>query len=521
MVLSFNYLPGHDAVNIAVYNGSLDDSNSLGDCIERVESVPPGGNRIGFFMDIQVPEGSSKSEVIHKLQKELTAFSGYLKEAFVAKAHATNGLYTAQDLTIKVDFQADFGRTADFYISCFQRIIESISNTTFINLKEKNTNENRLKLKQIGIKGYKSIASTGQHIDFGDITILLGANGSGKSNLVSFFKLLNFITSKGLQVFIGKQGGADALLYYGSKHTDKLEFSIKLEQVDGKDIRETTYGAKLVHGMPDRLFFATEKVTYQKPIERRPQELFIEAGNSESGLPDDRRITSKVLFSALAGIRAYQFHDTSDTAKIKLTGYIDDSRYLRSDAGNLAAFLLSMLDIQDNQKYYDRIIRHIQKVMPQFKEFDLETIPKKEKKLRDTYIKLNWRDTFGDTLFGPHQISDGSLRFIALSALLLQPPAMLPQTIIIDEPELGLHPAAIAELAGMIKTASKSAQIIIATQSTRLVDEFSADNIVIVERDETSHSSIFKRLNEGDLKDWLSRYSLSELWEKNVLGGRP
>jgi predicted ATPase len=517
MVLAFNYLPDHDAVNIAVYNGSLDDSNSIGDCIEKIELVRPGGNRVGFFMDVQVPEGSSKSEVVLKLQRELAAFSGYLKDTVVAQAHAEYGLYTARDLTIKIDFQASSGHATEFYINCFQKIIDSISNTTFINLKEKNTIENRLKLKHLEIKGFKSVASTGQSIDFGDITILLGANGSGKSNLVSFFKLLNFITSKGLQVFIGKQGGADALLYYGSKRTDKLEFSIRLEQVDGKEIRKTSYDAKLVHGMPDRLFFAAEKVTYQKPNEIRPQELFIEAGNSESGLPDDRRTTSKVLFAALAGIRAYQFHDTSDTAKIKSTGYIDDSRYLRSDAGNLAAFF-AMLDTQDNQKYYDRIIRHIQKVMPQFKEFDL---PKKTEASRQTYINLNWRDTSGDTLFGPHQISDGSLRFMALSALLLQPPAMLPQTIIIDEPELGLHPAAIAELAGMIKTASKNAQIIVATQSSRLVDEFNASDIVIVERDEAAHCSVFKRLNEDDLKDWLSRYSLSELWEKNVLGGRP
>jgi predicted ATPase len=376
--------------------------------------------------------------------------------------------------------------------------------------------DNRLKLKHLEIKGFKSIPATGQSIDFGDITILLGANGSGKSNLVSFFKLLNFITSKGLQVFIGKQGGADALLYYGSKHTEKLEFSVSMEQVDRSEIRTTTYDAKLVHGMPDRLFFATEKATFKKQGIAQPQELFIEAGNGESGLPDDLRPTIKVLFAALAGIRAYQFHDTSDTAKIKSNGYIDDSRYLRSDAGNLAAFLLAILDDPDNQKYYNRIIRHIQTVMPQFKNFELEIITENDK-----YIRLNWHDTSGDVLFGPHQISDGSLRFMALAALLLQPPTMLPQLIIIDEPELGLHPAAIAELAGMLKTASKNAQIIIATQSTRLVDEFKASEIVVVERDETNHSSKFKHLNEDELKDWLSRYSLSDLWEKNVLGGRP
>ena len=154
--------------------------------------------------------------------------------------------------------------------------------------------------------------------------------------------------------------------------------------------------------------------------------------------------------------------------------------------------------------------------MPQFGNFDLETIAE-----NDLYVRLNWKDISNDLLFGPHQISDGSLRFMALASLLLQPPTILPETIALDEPELGLHPAAIAELAGMIRTASKNARIVIATQSTRLVDEFNVGEIVVVERDEIRNCSVFKRLNETELEDWLSRYSLSELWEKNVLGGLP
>lgn len=376
--------------------------------------------------------------------------------------------------------------------------------------------ENRLKLKTLEVKGFKSIPSTGQNIDFGDITILLGANGSGKSNLVSFFKLLNFITSKDLQVFISKQGGADALLYYGSKSTDQIEFAVSIDLIGKPDHRLMCYEGKLIHGMPDRLFFGSEKLTISQTNKLESQELSIKSGKAESGLHDEHYKSPKELFAALSGIRAYQFHDTSDTAKIKSNGYVDDSRSLRSDAGNLAAFLLAMQIEPTTKKYYERIIRHIQKVMPQFKDFDLEPATENKKT-----IQLNWRDTTGDMLFGPHQISDGSLRFMALASLLLQPASMLPNVIVIDEPELGLHPAAIAELAGMIKTASKNAQIIIATQSTRLVDEFSVNEIVVVERDEKVNGSIFKRLDETGLKEWLSRYSLSELWEKNVLGGRP
>jgi len=181
----------------------------------------------------------------------------------------------------------------------------------------------------------------------------------------------------------------------------------------------------------------------------------------------------------------------------------------------LAAFLKVLKE--HHFHYYDRIVRHIRRVMPQFGNFMLEVLPGNE-----NYVRLNWVDSsLSDYLFGPDQISDGSLRFMALTTLLLQPPMLMPKFIVLDEPELGLHPAAIAELAAMIQAAAKNTQILVATQSTRLVDEFSANDLIVVERDESRKSSIFRKLNEDELMKWLERYSLSELWEKNVLGGQP
>lgn len=373
-----------------------------------------------------------------------------------------------------------------------------------------------MRLVKLELKGFKSIHPQGQQIDFGKITVLLGANGSGKSNLVSFFKMLNFITSQGLQTFIGNQGTSDALLYYGVKNTEKIEWKLSFQHEQDGVLSTTCYEGRLSYGMPDRLFFAGEKVIFSKGENPRPQEYYLEAGGSESALPKDIKQTSKVLFRALANVRVYHFHDTSDTAKIRAAGYVGDARYLRNNAGNLAAFLLSLKQDTSGMRYYERIIRHIRKVMPQFHDFDLEPVRGNQE-----YVRLNWVEPTGDYFFGPHQISDGSLRFMALTTLLLQPPENLPGVIVLDEPELGLHPSAIAELAGMIHTASKHAQVIVATQSPRLVDEFEASDLVVVERDEVNRQSQFRRLDEGALADWLARYSLAELWEKNVLGGRP
>jgi predicted ATPase len=274
---------------------------------------------------------------------------------------------------------------------------------------------------------------------------------------------------------------------------------------------------RLAYGIPDRLFVAGETVGFSDGRHDQPFMYHLPSNSGESGLLEHDDTTSQVICGLLRGVRTYQFHDTSDTAKIKQRGYVDDARYLRHDGGNLAAFLHMLKGHDQYQRYYQRILRHVQRVMPQFGDFQLDAIPGQE-----DYVRLNWTDHSGeDYLFDPGQLSDGSLRFMALATLLLQPPDLLPSFIVLDEPELGLHPAAIAELAGMVRTASKHAQVLLATQSTRLVDEFGPESLVIVERDEENRCSLFRKPDEKALAEWLANYSLSELWEKNVLGGQP
>jgi predicted ATPase len=227
-------------------------------------------------------------------------------------------------------------------------------------------------------------------------------------------------------------------------------------------------------------------------------------------------ILSGFVYTLLKGCQVFQFHDTSGAAKIRNKVYIEENKHLLKDAGNLAAFLYALKNRKDGFPFYQRIVNRITSIFPQFGDFELQPSA-----LNKDYIRLNWREKGEPYLFGPHQLSDGTLRFMALATLLLQPKESLPSVVILDEPELGLHPAAISSLAGMVKTAVTNTQVILATQSPRLVDEFEAEDIVIVERDEATQSSVFKRLDKAAFSDWLQRYSLSELWEKNVLGGKP
>ena len=372
-----------------------------------------------------------------------------------------------------------------------------------------------LELKRIDLKGFKSFDAEGRTIELPSIAVMLGANGAGKSNLVSLFKMLNVMTTGALQQYVAEQGFADSLLYFGAKVTSEISVGLRFENENATDIYE--FG--LSRDATDRLFFNDETVIYHTKGHDGPYRRELGGGVRESQLKtlaDSGDRTCEVLFSLLSQCRVFQFHDTSATAKIRGRGYIDDGGYLRSDGGNLAAFLRGLSKREGGKKYYDRIVRHIQLMVPQFLDFDLTPSPE-----NDRYVQLNWREKGSDYLFGPHQLSDGSLRFMALTALFMQPPTLRPRLIVVDEPELGLHPAAITVLAGMVKSARPETQVILATQSPRLVDEFTADEVIIVERDDKRPRTVVRRLSEDRLREWLERYCLSELWDKNVLGGRP
>ena len=374
-----------------------------------------------------------------------------------------------------------------------------------------------LKLNSIELKGYKSMNSEGQTLPINDdITVLIGANGVGKSNIVSFFQLLNYSMSGSLQTYIGENGFADAFLYYGSKTTDS--FFAKLKFSDGKSSNE--YVFQLAHAVGDSMFFRFEDVTYSDKEKNEILSITLGQGHKESRLSMETTGHQGFYLTDIAKLlsdcRYFQFHDTTKEAKIRKNGYIGDNKFLRSNAGNLAAFLYGVKHQQGGEPYYRRIVRYIQQVMPQFGDFILEpSVVNKD------YISLDWREKDSDFIFGVNQISDGTLRFMALATLLLQPPKTMPSLIVIDEPELGLHPKAISLLAGLIKKASENAQIVLATQSPNLLDEFDADKVVVIERDEQQRTSVFKQLNSEQLKEWVEEYTTSELWDKNVIGGRP
>ncbi len=366
------------------------------------------------------------------------------------------------------------------------------------------------KLKRIELRGFKSIKNL--DMELRDLNILIGANGAGKSNLISFFKMLNEMMGGRLQQHIGASGRAQTLLHFGPKITLQMEARLEFDGEKGVN----TYALRLFHAAGDTLVFAEETLRFQRRGRSNPVEKQLGAGHQETAISeaassDDS--VAKTLRYLLNRCRVYHFHDTSSTARARQYGYIGDNSWLMPDAGNIAAVLYRLRSEKDNAAY-QTIIKTIRLIAPFFDDFDLEPSGPDR---RD--IILNWRQCGSDQLFGPHQISDGTLRAICLIVLLLMPEEERPGLIIVDEPELGLHPYALNVIASLFKQAALHTQVLVSTQSSAFLDNFDPEDVIIVERDK--QESRFRRLEEVELESWLEEYSLGEVWEKNVMGGGP
>ena len=364
-------------------------------------------------------------------------------------------------------------------------------------------------VQKVHIQGFKSIRD--QELEFGPLNVFIGGNGAGKSNLVDVFHFLRQVYRQGLQTYTGQAGGANTILHYGRKQTPKLSVSVEFSISPGGE-KVNIYEFDLIPTDDDRFLFEREKLSIRDKV-RHPKKSYDESmggGHAEARLTDAKTGIAVHLREHMDSYRIYHFHDTSSSTAVKQTGDLHDNRFLKADAGNLAAFLYRLQE--KTPDHFKNIEDTVRQVAPFFRRFSLQP-----NKLNPEKIRLEWEDKGGDGFFGAATLSDGTLRFICLATLLLQPE--LPSLILIDEPELGLHPAAIQILSGLLKTASTRTQLIVATQSVTLINQLEPEQVWVVDRE--NGQSVFRHLQSADMTSWLDEYSLGELWEKNILGGRP
>lgn len=358
-----------------------------------------------------------------------------------------------------------------------------------------------MEINKLSIKGFKSISD--QTVVLERINILIGGNGIGKTNFISALELLRNIYDRQLQKYVIEHGGAGSILHLGKKHTSQM--SLDIEMKEGEYLNR--YVVELLENQ-DSLYISKAYTSFYNGVWHDQN---CDLNKLESSINTKKTGQAYYVGPLLNQFRVYHFHDTGDKSPMKGIKPKNDNRFLYSDGSNIAPFLYFIKKVHPD--HFNFIERTVASVTPFFRKFDLEP-----DKLNPETIRLGWLHTMGgDQHFDDWQLSDGTLRFICLATLLLQPEP--PAVIIIDEPELGLHPQAINQLSSIIRIASEKSQIIVSTQSVNLVDNFAPEDIIVVNKQNAS--SEYTRLNSKDLDSWLKEYSLGEIWEMNVFGGQP
>lgn len=363
-------------------------------------------------------------------------------------------------------------------------------------------------LDYITVKGFKSIASI-EKLKLGAINVVIGPNGSGKSNFIGVFAFLHAIREGRLQEYVVKAGGAEKVLHFGSKVTKSIHLHISF----GDEVNQ--YELDLVPTAGDELVPSAEWVYFwnKSQYPKGPIGEGVSRNGKEAGISAAKgQPIAAYVRKHLDSWRLYHFHDTSSSSPMKKTSDVNDNRHLRPDGSNIAPFLYYLRE--KHETAYDLIRRTVQRVAPFFDDFQLEP-----QKLNPDKILLEWKHKGSDAYFDASSLSDGSLRFIVLATLFLQPEDYRPSVILVDEPELGLHPYAITMLASLVKQASIKTQVIISTQSPLLLDHFQPEDVLVADR--VDGGTQFTRLEPAKLSGWLEDYSLGQLWEKNEFGGRP
>ncbi len=381
-------------------------------------------------------------------------------------------------------------------------------------------------LRHLSASGFRSLRDVRLR-DLPRCGVLIGANGSGKSNFLALLQMVAHVGSHSLSRYVGQSGGARSQLFRGTTVSRAIHVCAEFEN----ERDWVAYDVELRPAPKDRLVFENERAGRRTAAAQDYEWISLGSGHFESGLTRERSAHPVVrgVSHALRHLSYFHVHDTSPTSPMRSASRVRDARYLRSDGSNLAAYIHALKTSPDAEfaAAWRRIIGLVRRIAPFVKDLSPAplhptptTLPAEldEAEEPSESVLLDWIDDC-DQVFGSSHLSDGTLRAIALVTALAQPTSRRPRVIAIDEPELGLHPAALNVLSELMRSVSATSQVIVATQSPALLDHFMPDETIVTER--VDGATDFRRLDSGELAAWLGEYTLSELFDKNVLGGRP
>jgi len=372
-------------------------------------------------------------------------------------------------------------------------------------------------ISELHIQGYKRLRDV--KLPLRELTVLIGPNASGKTSVLQVLHLLARAAGRDLGDALRDLGGIDRIVSRGAGATD-LTVTCSLTTHDGRRAGEYDVcvqglggGLHVVAGerlsLPEGqvLFLVSDGAVHTEfpasahyPTPPDPQQTLL-SQVSPANAPEDAHRRS---FRDVALFRPF---DVGPGAPVWRSQQVRPASVPGPNAEDLLAAVQTLRSRSpDMFETYEAALRA---GFPAYQALDLEPVGAGQ-------VALTWRER-GQTYYA-HELSEGTLRFLWLCAILhsSDPPRM----VLIDEPEVSLHPELLKILSGLLDDASHRTQLLVATQSPELVSWLKPEQVVVLDLDEEGWTKATPA-TDLDLDEWLRRYTLGELWVRGDLGGRP
>jgi predicted ATPase len=375
-----------------------------------------------------------------------------------------------------------------------------------------------VEFSRLEVRGYRQLRNV--QLLLNPFNVLIGANGIGKSSILEVMSLLAASADGRLDHTMSQVGGISSILTQDGSATG---IDLLLERPPAPE-RPLTYALRL-------LAQGTEYIISSESLSRDINIYVDGSGGQIRYLDKNKGLTAqnwdyKPQETALSQVpkmftEAEEFRhllasatEIYHTLDVSFRAPIRTTQSLRpaDTPGKNGEALLSCLYAlrEDESDRYEAVMDALRVAFPTFEKLDLPTVATGQ-------VTLCWKDrNFTNPLY-PHELSEGTLRFLWLVTLLQSPG--LPKVTLIDEPEVSLHPEMLQLLTELMREASSRTQLIVATHSDRFVRFLKPEELIVCDLDEEGGTSV-KRADELDLDKWLADYALDELWSMGRLGGR-
>lgn len=388
-----------------------------------------------------------------------------------------------------------------------------------------------MRLSTLCVQNYRSLVDI--RLALRDLMVVIGPNGVGKTALLEVLQLLQRGSQQELNGFLESQGGFQAVLNHqkGLGESPRLEVKLEVDVQSEQSSAPMNYSFELVGKQVgyvidlerlewqydpraenpfryidahyDRLYYADPAGTGMV----RPDWDYTRLELALAQVPKMYR-QPEALRSMLASTRHYSFLDVSPRAVVRLPQSLTPATRPGPNGENLYSALHNLR--ASHYDTYERIAALLQQGFPDFGRIEFPVVGAGQ-------VTLAWYDRGDKDPFYPNQLSEGTLRFLWLITTLLAPPS--PAVVLLDEPEVSLHPELLKLLAALLQDASQSGQIVVATHSPDLIRWLQPEEVLIAEKEEGRTRLTWA--DELDLGEWLAEYTLRDLWLMGNLGGRP